>query len=167
MSEVQNLNDEEAIKKLKSLADEKVSMFCTYLENYNLSSRPMSTLAVDDKGALWFFCMAGSDIHQQIEKVNNVDLLYSDPLNQEFLAVKGTASVLYDKDKIEEYWTPIAKIWFDGGKDDPTIRLIKVEPRDGHYWDTQHGKIVSGLKMLFSTLTGQHDEDGRQGDLKV
>ena len=31
------------------------------------------------------------------------------------------------------------KVWFQGGKDDLEISLIKVEPTSVYYWDNKHG----------------------------
>ena len=53
------------------------------------------------------------------------------------MSIFGTAEILFDKNKVEEMWTPIAKAWFTEGKDDPAISLIKVTPQEGYYWDTK------------------------------
>ena len=39
-------------------------------------------------------------------------------------------------------WNDIAKAWFEEGKVDPRITVIKFEPTEGFYWDTKSGKLV-------------------------
>jgi general stress protein 26 len=63
-------------------------------------------------------------------------------------------------------WNPSLKIWFDGPKD-PNLVLLKVEPKQAHYWETINGKLVAGLKMLFASITGATPDLGREGELRM
>lgn len=59
------------------------------------------------------------------------------------------------------------KVWFEKGKNDPMITLIKVDPTQGYYWDTKHGKAVAFLKIAVSLLTGNTMDDSVEGKLNV
>ena len=102
----------------------------------------------------------------------NGNLLGSE--NKEILVVlrneKGTESyskVIFDQEKIEELWTPIAKVWFIEGKDDPNISIIKVTPTTAYYWDTDESKMINFLKMVASVVTGTNVDIGNQGALII
>ena len=87
---------------------------------------------------------------------------------QHYLSLTGTAEIVNDKAKVEELWEPFAKAWFEGGKDDPQLTLIRFNPEDGHYWDTKNGKLISLIKVAVAALTGNQDKDGSlEGDIKV
>lgn len=167
MSIIKNLEQKEGIEKLKSLAENKVGFFITHLPEHEIDTRPMSTLEIDEKGTFWFMCKEDSNVAQQISENNKVDLLYGSNDNNAYLFVKAESTVFYDKAIIDRLWTPIAKAWFEEGKEDPTIRIIKVSPNDIHYMDTQHGKLVSGIKILISAATGVHSDDSREGRITV
>ena len=88
--------------------------------------------------------------------------------DSQYLSVFGRASIYTDKSQIEQHWTPIAKAWFEDGKDDPDVSVIKVSPSDAYYWDTEDGKAVSFLKWGFAALTrAKIDDGGVEGKINV
>ncbi|MDQ3020154.1 MAG: pyridoxamine 5'-phosphate oxidase family protein [Bacteroidota bacterium] len=164
MGDTKNLSNNEAIKKIKELAEEiDICMFCTY-DGDKLKARPMSTQKVDDEGTIWFLSDKDSHTNQEIKQDCEVELLYAHGY-EKYLVLHGKAEILYDKQKIKELWKTHAKIWFTEGEDDPRISVIKVMFEDGHYWDTKHGKIVQLTKMAASLLTGKTMDDGIEGNL--
>lgn len=168
MSEIKNLARQEAIAKLKALA-EKIDFchFCTDLHQVPITTRPMSTRQVDEYGNIWFFSRETSDKNMEIRTGHEVQLMYAQPGDSEFLTVYGRAEILKDRAKIDELWSSFAKAWFNEGKDDPEITLIKVIPEDVHYWDTKNGKMISLLKIGVSALLNKELDSGVEGDLEI
>jgi general stress protein 26 len=169
MSNTENLNNKEAIDKLKSLVEEiMVCLFCTDLKTDDGSTcRPMTAIKVCDQGNIWFFSEKNSDKNKAIATDKNVQLFFSHPAKSSYLVVNGEAVVILDKAKIEELWTPVAKIWFKEGKDDPNISIIKVTPTTAYYWDTDGNKMINILKMIASVVTGKNLVNGNQGTITV
>lgn len=166
MGDIKNLSNNEAIEKLKELANGKICLLCTYEAN-EIVSRPMGTQGVDEDGSIWFFSSRGSVKNLQIKKYNKVYLMYADPGKSNYLSLNGHAEIVNNQAKIEELWNPLAKAWFEKGKDDPDITLLKVTPDEGHYWDTKNGKLISMLKIVTAALTGNHMDGGIEGNIKV
>ena len=52
----------------------------------------------------------------------------------QFASVYGNAYVARDKALIERLWSEAWRVWFPGGKDDPSLCLIRVEAREAEYW---------------------------------
>ena len=169
MSNTKNLKNNEAIEKLKNLVDEiMICLFCTNLKTDDGSTcRPMSAIKVCDEGNIWFFSEKNSDKNIAIETSKNVQLFFSHPGKSSYLVVNGEAEIILDQKQIEELWTPIAKIWFKGGKDDPNISIIKVNPTNAYYWDTDGNQMINFIKMVASVATGKNLITGNQGTLKV
>lgn len=166
MGDTKSLYDQAAIDKIKELADGKMCLFCTY-EDGQIVSRPMSTQGVDEDGTMWFFSRKDSEKNDQINEDDTVHLMYMDTGKQQYLSLSGRASIVADKQKTEELWNPVAKAWFEKGKDDPALSLLRVTPQDGHYWDTKSGKLISFIKIAVAALTGKQMDGGVDGDLKV
>jgi general stress protein 26 len=61
----------------------------------------------------------------------------------------------------------VLKTWFTQGIDDPRITVIKVVPSEGYYWDTKHGNLVAGIKMMLGAMLGKTLDDSIEGTLKV
>ena len=168
MGKVKNLVNTGAIEKIKELAkDADMCLFTTALTHLPLSARPMSTQDVDEDGNIWFFSGKTSDKNTHIEIDNRVQLFYANKGASEYLSIYGEAEILHDRTKIEELWGPLLKTWFNGGKDDPELTLIKVKPLDAYYWDTKSNSVVALLKMVVGAVTGKEMDDSVEGKIKV
>lgn len=168
MGDVKNLQSREAVEKLQELVNEvNTCMFCTYSGKNELQTRPMASLKIDEAGNIWFMSDKTSKKNSEILNNGKVDLLYSHPSKDNFLSVKGSAEVMQDNKMVDELWTPIAKVWFTEGKDDPRISVIKVTPDEAYYWDTKHGRMVEMFKILTSLVTGKTMDDGVEGTIKI
>lgn len=167
MSGIKNMGNEEAILKLRELAEAiDICMFSTNLKTDDgASCRPMSTQKVCDEGNIWFFSNADSDKNKEIEQDKNVQLFYSHPGKDSFLIVNGVAELIFDREKIEELWSPVLNAWFPGGKEDPNISIVKVIPTTAYYWDTDGNKMINFLKMVASAATGKNLVEGNEGTL--
>ena len=164
----ENLQGGEAIQKLKDIVDRSaMCMFTTHLSSIPLTSRPMSTLQVDDEGNLWFLSAKDSKKNVEITEDEQVHLFYLNSGNSEYLSLSGVATILYNRSKIEELWNAFIKAWFTEGKDDPRISVIKVQPKQVYYWDTKHGKMVSLLKIMTGMVIGKTMDDSLEGALNV
>ncbi len=167
MSE-KNLANEEAIAKLKEIAEDVgICMFCTELNNVPFSTRPMGLQEVDEYGNLWFLSSADSNKNFEIKVDEKVQLIFAKSTNSHYLSVYGEATIYKDKNTIEEMWNPIAKAWFKEGKDDPNVTVIRVSPITSYYWDTKNGKIVSMIKIAIAAVTGISTGGGQEGKLDV
>jgi general stress protein 26 len=167
MGEVKNLSRQEANEKIKELAEKTdVCLFATNLTSLPLTTRPMSTRAVDEEGNIWFFSRAGSHKNMEIAADNRVQLFYANNTGSEYLTIFGTATILKDPAKAKELWSAIAKTWFERGYDDPELTLLKIVPEDGHYWDTKDGKIISLFKMVAGAIVGKELVEGVEGDVR-
>lgn len=163
-----NLVGQDAIEKLKELiTKESICFFCTQLTQQPVTTRPMSTQQVDNQGNIWFLSSIKSKKNSEIEQNNAVQLFYTNSSSYEFLSLQGTATILTDREKISELWSPIAKAWFKDGKDDPDISLIKVSPQSAYYWDTKNNKMITMLNMLASMVSGNAPDAGVEGNMKV
>ncbi|MFN8288443.1 MAG: pyridoxamine 5'-phosphate oxidase family protein [Chitinophagales bacterium] len=166
MGDKKDLNGQEAILKMRELAEEiKVCMFCTYKDN-ELQARPMTAQQVDEFGNIWFLSDKNSAKNANIAVNSHVDLLFGQG-TAKFLSLHGSATILYDKEKIKELWQPIAKIWFTEGVDDPRISVIKLSVEHGYYWDTKHGKAIETAIMVAAFLSGKTMDDGIEGNLRI
>lgn len=164
MGDTKNLSDSEAVSKVKDLAEDiDICMFCTYSDS-GIESRPMSTQTVDSDGNLWFLSDKDSNKNREIQQNNKVELFYGKG-HESYLSLHGKAEISFDKEKIKDLWTPMAKVWFTEGVDDPAISVIKVHFENGHYWDTKNGKMIQLTKMAASLLTGKTMDDGIEGNL--
>jgi len=162
------IHQEEDVKKFKDLIMYvDVCMFTTLDDNYKLHSRPMSTAQVDGEGNAWFFTNEFSEKINEISRDNAVNLIYSDPAKNIYVNVKGTCTMIIDRKKMEELWTPVLKAWFPDGLDDPKLCLVKVVTEDAYFWNNKASKMTAYFNMLAAIEKGEKYEEGESGKLQL
>jgi len=151
------MKNTESITKINSLIkDIRSCMFVTKGLNGEIKARPMSTQEVEFKDSIWFMTDKRSTKCKEIEKDNTVGLEYADGNGVTFVSVSGKASFVEDKQKIQEYWNPFLKAWFEG-PEDPNIVLIEVSVTRAEYWDNKGGKIGGLADVAIGALTGKQN----------
>ncbi|MCU0385011.1 MAG: pyridoxamine 5'-phosphate oxidase family protein [Flavihumibacter sp.] len=165
----ENLQNKQAIQKLKELVDQiDIGMVCTYPAGSQfVHAVPMSRQEVDDEGVIWMLFSSASETFRNLEANPELSILYSDIKGYNFLSLNGTATVSRDPDRIDKYWNKFVEAWFEKGKEDPQIRILKVIPKEAHYWDNKTNKLVTLFKVASSALTGARLDIGREGNLEL
>ncbi len=165
----ENLHDEQAIRKLQDMVDSiDIGMLCSKaLAADYPHAVPMSRQEVDDEGNIWFLISSESETHQHIQQNKNVSLLYADISSYKFLSINGTAEISQDQSRVEKYWSKMIEAWFEKGKEDPRIRVLKVAPLEAHYWDNKTNKFITFFKVALSAVSDKKLDIGREGDLSL
>ena len=141
-------------------------MFTTLIDQFPLRTRPMETLDVCDQGNFWFLSAEDSSKNVEIRMDERVQLFFANSTASEYLSIYGKASIETKKEKIEELWKPLAKVWFPEGKNDRKITVLKVAPLEVFYWSSKSGKMISVLKVIASA-TGIIADFSVSGKLKL
>jgi general stress protein 26 len=161
-----NLFNEEAIQKLKKLAEGiHFAMFATALDSRPMHVVPMSTKKVDEEGNIWFLSGRDSSHNQNIEAANDVHLIYCDVGSMQFLNVFGQAEISTQKTVLRELYEKSDDAWFQGA-DDPNLSAIKVQPQEAFYWDSKNNRLITLFKIGVSSFTGNQPNVLDLGELQ-
>lgn len=162
----ENLTSREALDKMKKLVNDiDFAFLLTDLKSQPVSAVPMSTKKVDNSGDIWFLSGLNSDHNANIVNDPEVQLLYSDPSDMEFISIYGRATIVADKGILEDLYSKTDDAWFTG-VDDPNLTAIKIVPEEAYYWDQKQNKYISLFKMGISAITGDKSDLGEKGKLK-
>ena len=156
-----------SIERLKSLTEGIDFCMLTTINGGQLRSRPMSTQEMDESGDLWFFTSDRTHKVDEIEADSRVNAAYSKIDDNLYVSVSGRASLVKDRQKIEELWNPILKAWFPEGLDDPTLSLLKVSIEEAEYWDSPNSKIVQLYGFVKAIVTGNPADGGEHGKINL
>lgn len=164
----EHLTGRGAIDRIKDAVDKaETCFFCTRPAAGGSSGvRPMGVRDVDEAGNLWFLSAADSNKNRELAADPHVDLYFQGSAHSDFLHLTGEATVLRDRPRIKELWSPLIKTWFTEGVDDPRITVLKVTPREGYYWDTKHGSAIAGVKMMIGAALGKTMDDSVEGKVR-
>lgn len=162
-TETENTTRAEALKKLGELIrGMRVAMLTTVAENGHLRSRPLATqeTPLENDEFLWFFTCGQSEKVGEIEHEHQVNLAYAAPDDNRYVSIAGRATVVQDRDKIEELWSPILKAWFPDGVETPGLTLLRVAPAEAEYWDATSSRMVLLAGLIKSVVSGESFRPG-------
>ncbi|HTF30101.1 MAG TPA: pyridoxamine 5'-phosphate oxidase family protein, partial [Flavitalea sp.] len=108
-----------------------------------------------------------SETIQEVSKDNNVHLIYAHPAKNVYVTVKGSCTVILNRKKIDELWTPLLKAWFPNGKEDPKLCLVKVVTEEASYWNSNSGRMGVYFKMLKAIANREKYQEKDVGKLKL
>ena len=120
------------------------ALLVTSAPNGRSHARPMAVAEIREDGDIFFATSTGSPKIAEIAA--NPEVVVTFQGSAQFAAVAGRAEVVRDRNLIAHLWSEAWKVWFPEGKNDPTLCLIRVEGRDGEYWDNAG---VQGIKHAF------------------
>ena len=157
---------QEKIDTLRELIkDIDIAMLTTVETDGTLRSRPMGTQRAEFDGDLWFLTRVDTAKVDEIQRERQVNVSYAKPDKNRYVSVSGTAVLIDDKAKIDEFWDPIYKAFFPEGKDDPRLRLLKVRVTKAEYWTTDN--LIATVIGFANALAGQESELGENEKLTL
>jgi general stress protein 26 len=112
--------------------------------------RPM-TAQLDgdrDEGPIWFFSSTDSAIVQGLGKQDHALFSFESKSHSVFANVHGHLFRSTDRLTIDRLWNPWVAAWYEGGKDDPKLALLRFDPARAEIW-RDGSSLLAGLSVLF------------------
>jgi len=118
----------------------------------------------DVPGAIWFITAKGTDLARgvragpkpaQFVVAADGPGLYAD--------IDGKLSHSTDREALDEVWSFVSDAWFDGGKSDPDVALLKFMPTQAEMSVTSGGGAKFLYELAKAQLTDTAPDMGAQG----
>jgi general stress protein 26 len=138
------------------IADVEIAMLTSVRRDGRLVSRPLRTLRADHvfDGTLWFFVRASSHAAGEIDGDPRVNLAYASPTRNTYVSVSGRARLVDNRAKVAELWTPALELYFQNGREDRDLVLLRVDVDGAEYWDGPAGWLGQALDFAGEAVTG-------------
>ena len=111
--------------------------------------RPM-TAKVDGR-RIWFFGSKSDDLVGQVREPKPALAAFSSKGHDFFAAIHGRLVPEKDPAMIERLWDPAVAAWYDKGRDDPEIALVRFDADRADLWEASAGSL---LKAAYHRITG-------------
>ena len=123
-------------------------------------SHPMTALVGTDSGPglVWFFSSRDTDFVRQLGSGGHAVAHFAAKGHDLFASLDGILVPFNDRDMIERLWNPYVASWFEQGKADPTLQLLRFEPRRLQVW-LNEGSLLAGIKQMFGADPRQERSD--------
>ena len=117
----------------------------------NGHARPMTAQLDGDAGPIWFFSAKDNALVQKIGQSDRAIATFtSKDMAIWFATVHGRLSVDTNRAVIDRLWNRYAAAWYEGGKDDPKLALLRLDPESAEIW-LDASSPIAGIKMLLGT----------------
>ena len=112
--------------------------------------RPMTAQFESDGGPIYFFTAKDSAIVGYLSNSNRALATFASKGHGLFATIHGELSLDNDRATIDRLWNSYIAAWYEKGKDDPKLALLRLDPEQAEIWENA-SSIVAGVKMLFGT----------------
>ena len=109
--------------------------------------RPMTAQLDGDRGPIWFFTSKDTEIFKLIGQGRGAIGTFVDKGHDLFATVHGALTVDTDRAVIDRLWNRYVAAWFEHGKDDPKLALLRFDPGRAEIW-VDASSLVAGIKLL-------------------
>jgi|APAra7269096979_1048534.scaffolds.fasta_scaffold05792_4 general stress protein 26 len=160
-------NDRAAVEKRlwKELDDARFGMLG--LTNGHQHFQPMTAFAEPEGGQIWFFTKEDTDLARSASGGAEAMLIVQSK-DQEFQAcIGGVLSTARDTVRIDKYWNSVLAAWFPGGKDDPSLTLLRLDARDAELWISKGGPVRFAWEVAKANLTDSPPEVGDKAHIQL
>lgn len=111
-------------------------------------ARPMTAQFEEERGPIWFFTATDNSIVQGLPRGNRAIATFVSKGHDLFATVHGTLSLDTDRAVIDRLWNPHVAAWYEEGKNDPKLALLRLDAESAEIWENG-SSIVAGIKSLF------------------
>ena len=112
-------------------------------------AQPLTAQLDDDHktGPIYFFTAKDTDLARDMGGRHAATAYFTAKGHDLFASVDGELVADNDRATIDRLWSPFVAAWFEGGKDDPNLQLLRFEPGKAQIWLNEHS-LFAGVKLL-------------------
>ena len=131
-------------------------------------SQPMTAQILhdeDERGPIWFFTSKDSDLVKSLSDSHRAIVHFSSKGHDLFASLHGELMLDNDRRVIDELWNPFIAAWYEGGKDDPKLQLMRLDPEHAQVWLNENN-LWAAVKLLMGRDPKQDYKD-KVGDVRL
>ena len=97
-------------------------------------TQPMTAQFEGESGPLWFFTTKDNGLIAALGQSHRAIATYTGKGHDLFASIHGTLALDTDRATIDRLWNPHVEAWFEGGKDDPKLALLRLDTERAELW---------------------------------
>lgn len=122
--------------------------------------RPMTAILEHEIGGpIWIFTAQDNAITSAVRDMpKRAMAAYAAKGHDLFATIHGTIQLDMDGEMIEKLWNPFIAAWYEEGKTDPDLALLRFDARRGEIWLNENS-LLAGVKMLLGSDPKEEYQD--------
>ena len=112
-------------------------------------AQPMTALVEGDRdsGPIWIFSARSVDLVKTVGAGSKAIAHFASRGHELFASMHGSLALDNDPAVIDRLWNPFVAAWYEGGKEDPELRLLRFDPDWAQVWLNENSAF-SALKLM-------------------
>jgi general stress protein 26 len=112
-------------------------------------SQPMTAQLADDRdgGPIWFFTSSDTDLAKALGKPHRAVAHFAAKGHDLFASIHGELVMDNDRTMIDRLWNRFVAAWFEGGQEDPKLRLLRLDAERAQIWLNENN-LAAGVRLL-------------------
>ena len=151
------------IEQLFDILDDTHAVM-TGLDKPGHCMQPMAPQVDEDRRSIWFYSKRDSELGGAIAKsvANRARICAISPDHDYHACISGTMSEEADHSLIDEFWSPVVAAWFEDGKDDANLILLRFDPAEADIWASSSSAIRFFWEVAKANLTDENPDVGEK-----
>lgn len=123
-------------------------------------AQPMTALRDTDRdgGPIWFFTTRDNGLVQSMSESHRAMAHFASKGHELWATIHGNLVPDNDRAMIDKLWNPFVAAWFEGGKDDPKLQLLRLDAERAQIWLNENS-LFAGVKLLLGVDPKQDYRD--------
>lgn len=121
-------------------------------------ARPMTAQLDGERNPIWFFTARDNDLVRNLGGENRAIATFTAKGHDLFATLHGRLSLDDDRATIDRLWNRFVAAWFEGGKDDPSLALLRLDADHAEIWENA-SSLATGIKIMFGADPKQEYRD--------
>lgn len=113
--------------------------------------RPMTAQIEDGSTTIWFFSAKGTELVDALDAGGGAaQICYASKGHDLFACIDGSLALDNDPAVIDRLWNSHIAAWYEEGRNDPKLALLRFEPSHAEIWK-DGSSLVAGIKAMFGS----------------
>ena len=110
-------------------------------------ARPMTAQFENDRSPIWFFASTDNVLVKSLPGGERAIATFASKGHDLFATLHGRLSLDNDRATIDRFWNRYVAAWFEDGKNDPKLALLRLDAEHAEIW-LDESSLIAGIKLL-------------------
>lgn len=156
----------EPIKQLFEILDDTHAVMAG-LEKPGHGMQPMAPQVDEDRRGIWFYAKRDSEMGSAIasQQPTRGRICAISPDHDYHACISGTMSEETDRSMIDAFWSPAVAAWFEDGKEDTNLIMLRFDASEADVWASSGSGIRFAWEIAKANVTDEEPDVGEKTHL--
>ncbi len=121
--------------------------------------QPMSHFLDRDTRTLWFITASDTDLVQAVGAGSEAHYCVVGKDHDYHACLQGGLEISHDEAKLDELWNRVVAAWFEGGREDARVTLLRMPLAEAAVWSSTGNGLAFAWEIARANMDAEHLPD--------